>query len=59
MIEKKYLSYDGLTEYDDPIKHEIAKNDEVTLTTAKEYVNTVISELITVDDIDVICGGSV
>ena len=43
MAQKKYLSLDRLTEYDDLIKSEISKGDESTLTSAKKYADGLVS----------------
>lgn len=40
MENKKYVSLDGLTIYDDLIKEEIAEADSSTLLSAKSYSDT-------------------
>lgn len=43
MATKKYLSYDGLTEYDALLKLEISKGDNSTLSSAKTYTDEEIA----------------
>ena len=43
MAKKKYLTYDGLTEYDELIKGEIADGDSATLASAKSYADGLVT----------------
>ena len=61
MATKRYLSLERLTEYDSLIKSEITNGDDAILISAKDYTDTTVNnmELITIDDIDTICGSSI
>ena len=59
MAKRKYLSLDGLIDYDNLIKEKISDSDNTTLESAKTYADEAIKELITVVDIDTICGGTI
>ena len=45
MAEKKFLSLDGLKDYDSLIKVEIAEGNEASLESAKSYTNTEIAKI--------------
>lgn len=43
MAEKKYLSLEGLQEYDALLKEKIAENSETSVLSAKEYTDSIAS----------------